>query len=87
MSEARSKRRVKENWSEVSGIFQSFLERETFDLSLPCVLITPENNVLSASVSSISSHLKASEALSSAPVLEVLERAELEGGVGAVGSS
>lgn len=78
---AQSEAIVKSKWDEIVPVYVAFRRHKSFDLALPCVLVTGGGDVLATSLSSIASHLKTSVAMSSPPMIRYFESlAEHKGG-------
>ena len=54
---------MKSNWSEIERHWERLRDRTGFDLSIPCVVITQEVEVMETTLSGLSNHLKVSAAM------------------------
>ena len=77
---------MKSNWSEIERHWERLRDRTGFDLSIPCVVITQEVEVMETTLSGLSNHLKVSAAMSSPQVKRYLELTNEIGAVNAMNS-
>ena len=55
---------MKKNWSEIENHYQRLKSREKFDLSIPCVVIDQNVEVMETTLSGLANHLRVSSAMS-----------------------
>ena len=70
---------MKVNWSELERHWQRLRDRTAFDLSVPCVVVSEEAEVMETTVSGLSNHLKVSSAMSSPLIKRYIELTEQMG--------
>ena len=64
---------MKSNWSEIARHWERLRDRTGFDLSIPCVVITQDVEVMETTLSGLSIHLKVSAAMSSPQVKRYID--------------
>ena len=70
---------MKVNWSELERHWLRLRDRTAFDLSVPCVVVSEEVDVMETTLSGLSNHLKVSSAMSSPQVKRYIELTEQMG--------
>ena len=55
---------MKKNWSEIERHYERLKSREKFDLSIPCVVIDQNVEVMETTLSGLANHLRVSSAMS-----------------------
>ena len=70
---------MKINWSELERHWLRLRDRTAFDLSVPCVVVSEEVDVMETTLSGLSNHLKVSSAMSSPPIKRYIELTEQMG--------
>ena len=70
---------MKVNWSELERQWLRLRDRTAFDLSVPCVVVSEEVDVMETTLSGLSNHLKVSSAMSSPQVKRYIELTEQMG--------
>ena len=64
---------MKSNWSDIERHWERLRDSPGFDLSIPCVVITQDVEVMETTLSGLSNHLKVSAAISSPQVKRYIE--------------
>ena len=77
---------MKSNWSEIERHWERLRDKTGFDLSIPCVVITQEVEVMETTLSGLSNHLKVSAAMSSPQVKRYLKLTNEIGAMNAMNS-